>query len=61
MNPQLNHIHAQERAAEVHHAAQRARLATEGVTERNSRERNPIIRLSVRLARLTARHAPSSP
>jgi hypothetical protein len=61
MNPQLNYIHAQEHIAELHRAAQRARLATEGATERDSRERNPITRLSVWLARLTARLAPSWP
>jgi hypothetical protein len=60
MNPELNYIVAQQRVTELHHAGQRARLATEAATERrNSRECNPITRLSVRLARLTARLAPS--
>jgi hypothetical protein len=60
--PQLHYILAQERIAELHRAAQRARLATEAATERrNSRDCNPITRLGARLARLTARLAPSWP
>jgi hypothetical protein len=62
MNPQLNYIHAQEHIAELHRAAQRERLATETATDRrNSRESNPTTRLGARLARLTARLAPSWP
>ena len=62
MNPQLTNIHAQEHIAELHRAARRARLATEtGIERRNSREGNPITRLGARLARLTARLAPSWP
>jgi hypothetical protein len=60
--PQLNHIAAQERIAELHRAAQRARLAREAATERrNSRECNPNTRHGARLARLIARLAPSRP
>jgi hypothetical protein len=60
--PQLHYILAQERIAELYRAAQRARLATEAATERrNSRDCSPITRLSARLARLTARPAPSWP
>lgn len=62
MNPELTYIVAQQRVAELHRVGQRARLATEAATERrSSRESNPITRLAVRLARLTARLAPSWP
>jgi hypothetical protein len=60
--PQLHYTVAQERIADLHCAAQRARLATEAASERRkSRECNPITRLGARLARLTARLAPSWP
>ena len=62
MNSELTYIVAQQRVAELQLAARRARLATEAATERrNSRECNPITRLGGRLARLTARLAPSWP
>jgi hypothetical protein len=58
--PQLHYMLAQERIAELNRAARRARLATQPATERrNSRDCNPITRLVARLARLTARLAPS--
>ncbi len=60
--PQLHYVLAHERIAELHRAAQHARLATEAATERrNSRDGNPITRLGAPLARLTARLAPSWP
>jgi hypothetical protein len=60
--PQLNHIVARDHIAELDRAARRARLATKAATERrSSRECNPITRLGARLARLTARLAPSWP
>ena len=58
MNPQLNYILAQEHIADLHRAAQRARLATESATDRrNSPEGNPTTRRGARLPRL----APSRP
>jgi hypothetical protein len=60
--PQLNYMVAQERIAELHRAAQRARLATEAATDRrNSRKCTSTTRVGARLARLTARLAPSRP
>ena len=48
---QLHYIVAQERIADLHRAAQRARLATEAATERrDSGECNPITRLGARPA-----------
>jgi hypothetical protein len=62
MNPQLNYVRAQDHIAELHRAGRRARLATETAIERrHSPECNPITHLTARLARLTARLAPSWP
>jgi hypothetical protein len=59
--PQLHYIATQVRIAELHRAAQRARLAEAATERRTSRDCIPITRLIARLARLTARLAPSWP
>src|SRR5437764_14407858 len=59
--PQLQYIVAQDRIAELHRAAARARATAAATERRNSREGNRITRLTARLARLTARLAPSWP
>jgi hypothetical protein len=60
MNAQLQYIIAQQRIAELHRSAERARLASvAGPVPRHSRESSAIARLSARLARLTTRSAPT--
>jgi hypothetical protein len=60
--PQLHYLLAHERTAELHRAAQLARLATQSATERGaSHDCHPITRLGARLARLAVRFAPSWP
>ena len=55
MNPHLNYIVAQQHIADLHRAAERARLARDaGTGRRDSRVSNPIARLGAQLARLTA-------
>jgi hypothetical protein len=45
MNPQLNYIVAQQRIADLHRAAEHARLATDaGTGRRDSRYSSPIVR-----------------
>ena len=61
MNPQLNYIHRPANIAELHRRPNVRDSPRRALPSANPRERNPIIRLSVRLARLTARLAPSSP
>jgi hypothetical protein len=62
MNTQLNNILAQQRIANVRRAAERTRLAGGADAPRRSwRDSNPVIRASARLARLSARLAPSGP
>lgn len=51
MNSQLNHIAAQQHTAELHRAAARGRLASQGqASPRRSRKSGPIARLSARLS-----------
>ena len=52
MNPHLNYIVAQQHIADLHRAAERARLARDAGT-------HPITRRSAQLARLTGRLAPT--
>jgi hypothetical protein len=60
MNPHLNYIVAQQHIADLHRAAERARLARDaGTGRRDSRVWTPITRLSAQLARLTGRLAPT--
>jgi hypothetical protein len=60
MNPHLTYILAQQRIADLQRAAEQARLAADARTRRRgSRDSNPISRLRARLARLTARLAPT--
>ena len=62
MNPHLNYLLAQQRIADLQRAADHARLATDAGTRRHdSRDSSPITRLGARLARLTARLAPTGP
>jgi hypothetical protein len=45
MNPRLNYLLAQQRIADLHRAAEHARLATDaGTRRRDSRYSNPIVR-----------------
>jgi hypothetical protein len=60
MNVQLNYIVAQQRIADLHRAAEHARLVRDAATGRGgSRESNPITRLNARISRLTPRPAPT--
>lgn len=60
MNTELHYILAQQHIADLHRAAERARLARDvGTGRRDSRVSTPITRLSAQLARLTARLAPA--
>jgi hypothetical protein len=60
--PQLHYVVTQERIAELHRGAQQARLSTKAATERrNPRKCNSTTHVGARLARLTARLAPSRP
>jgi RimJ/RimL family protein N-acetyltransferase len=60
MNPQLTYILAQQRIADLQRAAKHARLVTDAATRRrDSRDSNPVTRLSAQLARLAARLAPT--
>jgi hypothetical protein len=60
MNPHLNYIVAQQRIADLHRAAERARLARNaGIGRRTSRVSTVITRLSAQLARLTGRLTPT--
>ena len=60
MNTELHYILAQQHIADLHRAAERARLARDvGTGRRDSRVSTPITRLSAQLARLTARLAPT--
>ena len=57
---QLSYLIARDRQAELQRVAERARLARDTATaRRNPRDSNPITHLGARLARLTARLAPS--
>jgi hypothetical protein len=60
MNAHLNHILAQQRISDLRRAAECARLAADaGARRRDSRDSNPVTRLTAQLARLTARLAPT--
>ena len=60
MNTELHYILAQQHVADLHRAAERARLARDvGTGRRDSRVSTPITRPSAQLARLTARLAPA--
>jgi hypothetical protein len=65
MNTQLNSILIQQHIANhasLRRAAERTRLARAAdAARRGSRDRNPIIRASARLTRLSARIAPGRP
>jgi hypothetical protein len=59
MNAQLNHLVAQQRIADLHRAAERARVTTSaGAGPSNSRVSHPVTRLKAELA-LIARLAPT--
>jgi hypothetical protein len=60
MNAQLNHILAQQRISDLRRDAERARLAIDaGARRRDSRDSNPVTRVTAQVARLTARLAPT--
>ena len=62
MNAHLTYIVARQHIADLHRAAERARLARDaGTGRRDSRVSSPIARLGALLARLTARLAPTGP
>lgn len=62
MNAHLNYIVAQQHIADLHRAAERARLARDaGTGRRDSRGWTPITWIGAQLARLTARLAPTGP
>jgi hypothetical protein len=60
MNAQLNHVVAQQHIADLHSAAERARMATSvGAGRRNSHDSYSVSRVTARLARLIQRLAPT--
>ena len=60
MNHQINYMIAQQRNVELQRAGARARLARDLLATRpRPRSSKPIRRLSVQLARLTGRPAPT--
>jgi hypothetical protein len=62
MNHQINYMLAKERAAELQRAGARARLARDALGgQGNPRDSKPSIRLSLRVARVTGRFAPTRP
>ena len=62
MNHQLTYMIAQQRSAELQRAGARARLARDVLAgQRNPRDSKPITRLSLRVARVTGRFAPTRP
>jgi hypothetical protein len=62
MNHQIHYMIAKQRSAELQRAGARARLARDGLAgQHHPRETKPISRLTLRLARLTGRFAPTRP
>ena len=62
MHGQLDHTLARQRRVELQHAGEQARLASEvDAGRRRLRDPNPITHLSLHLAHLTARPAPTRP
>jgi hypothetical protein len=60
MNAQLNHLVAQQRIADLHRAAERARVTTSaGAGPSNSRDSHPVTRVTAQIVRLIARLAPT--
>ena len=60
MNAPLTHLVAQQHIADLHSAAERARMATGAVAgRRNSHDSYPVSRVTAQLARLIARLAPA--
>jgi hypothetical protein len=60
MNAQLSHLVSQQRIADLHRAAERARVPTSAAAgRRNSRDSHPVTRVTAQLAHLIARLAPT--